>query len=380
MSTDALTARKEENSRLLREDVAERRTVFRGRPEVIALYTTEKCNLRCTMCARALGQGELQMPRALLGEICDQLFPPAKKVACSAAAGEPLLADFDLILDKALEHGVRVDVVTNGTELTAELYRRAAPVFDHVNVSVDTSVPEVYERIRAGGSFARLEANLRAVADERRRHPDGVLLSLSAVVLRSNLPHLPELVRFAGDVGVDGVILQDLHHTPAKSTPEEDPFTEPGLDAIHAVFDEMRAVAREVGISVAFSEFGQENLFLSPVREKYPNELLGPDLCSFVAQHIGVQPTGEVYPCCYPTDHRLGSLVDQTVDEVWNGESAQRLREAHYSRRGTLFCSGCGHAPHLPERRPARLLELLRDARLRYLHDRNPNRSRQARA
>ena len=66
--------RKIENSRLLREDLGRKATVFRGLPEVIAFHTTEKCNLRCIMCPRALGQGKLQLPRHRLAAICEAIY------------------------------------------------------------------------------------------------------------------------------------------------------------------------------------------------------------------------------------------------------------------------------------------------------------------
>jgi MoaA/NifB/PqqE/SkfB family radical SAM enzyme len=360
-----LMARKEANSRLLREDVARRATIFRGMPELIALHTTEICNLRCVMCPRSLGQGKLQLSRERLAAACDALFPTAKKVALSAAAGEPLLADFDLVLAKALEHEVKVDVVTNGTELTPERYLAAASVLDHVNVSVDSHLKDVYERIRVGGRFDRLERNLRGIADQRRSRPDGVLLSISAVVMRSTLSHLPGLVRFARELGVDGLILQRLSHS-VPAARDEDPFLLPdGAAAVTAMLGEVKAVAREVGQNVFVSDFGEPNLIVAPPREKVPPQILGKDLCWYLIQHFGVQPTGEVYPCCYPTDHRLGDLETEEPEAIWNGEPAQRLRAAHYAGRGSIFCAGCIQAPHLKSRLPRFLLEWLRARRMK---------------
>ncbi len=209
MTTLTPAQRKEENSLRLREDVERRATVMRGLPEIIAFHTTEKCNLRCVMCPRSMGQGKRQLPRDRLAAICDDFFPTARKVTLSAAAGEPLLADFDLVVEKALAHETRVDLVTNGLQLDAALYREVRPVFDHVGVSIDCHVSEVYESIRIGASFANLDQNLQAISEERRRNPDDVLWSLSAVVMRTTLPHLHGLVRYAHDLGVDGLI-QDL--------------------------------------------------------------------------------------------------------------------------------------------------------------------------
>ena len=373
MTSASRHARKEENSHLLREDVAQRRTELRALPEIVALHTTERCNLRCTMCVRSLRPGKVQLPRARLGAVCDRLFPTAKKAALSAAAGEPLIADFDLVLEKALAHEVRIDVVTNGTELTAEAYREAAPALDHVNVSLDTAVPELYEEIRVGARFAKVEANLRAIAEERRRRPDDVLLSLSAVVMRSTLPHLADLVRFAGTVEADGVIFQKLYHS-GKANPDEDPSEVPGPDAVLSAFEDAGRAAHETGTNLALSEFGVDNVLVRPVREKVAPELVDGGACSYVLQHFGVQPTGEVYPCFHPTDHLLGSVLEEDPVAIWNGRAARRLRAAHFTGRGTLFCTGCPHAPHLHPRWPASLVGGLRRIRMRIAHTRNRRR------
>lgn len=366
-----LAERKRENSRLLREDLARAREELRGLPEVIALHTTEKCNLRCVMCARSLEQGTRQLPRESLARVCDELFPTALKAALSAAAGEPLLADFDLVLEKALAWGVRLDLVTNGTELTLDRYRSAREAFDHVNVSVDAWERDVYERIRVGARFERVEAQLEEIAEERRRRPDDVLLSLSAVVMRSTLPHLASVVRFAGRLGLDGVILQRLHH-PGPFTADEDPLVELEPAAVVETLEALRPLARERGVNLFFSDLGLATELVREVREKVPPELVGAGLCSYLAHQLSVQPTGEVFACCYPTDHVLGDLRVQEPLEIWNGEPARALRRAHYSRRGTVFCSGCAHAPHLPARRPAKLVAWRRRRRLARLAGREP--------
>lgn len=373
MVTLPYQAEKETNSRLLREDLSLRSTELRGLPEVIGVHTTERCNLRCIMCPRSLGQGKLQLPRETLAKVLNELFPTAQKAALSAAAGEPLLADFDLVLGAATEYGVLLDIVTNGTVLTPDAYREAAPIFDHVNVSIDSHVPDIYARIRAGGTFAQVDDNLRGIAELRRSEPDDVLLSLSAVVMRSNLASLPDFVRYAASVGADGVILQHLRHE-VKATRDEDPQTDPGPAAIRKTLEATRSAARESGINLLLGDLSVENEMVKPLREKRPPILLGQGLCNFMAQQFAILPTGEVYPCCFPTDHILGNLMFQSPLEIWNGPAAQSLRAAHFSRAGTLFCRGCIHAPHLraPQGRfHLALVTWLRRQRMRLGHYRN---------
>lgn len=354
---------KERNSRALRASIAAGETALAGLPEVVALHTTERCNLRCVMCERSLGQGEKQLARDRLATLCDDLFPTARKVTLSAAKGEPLLADFDLIAGKALAHGVRIDLVTNGSELDADLYAAVAPAFDHVNVSIDAADPATYERIRRGARFDRLLANLQGIERHRRQHPDDVLLSLSAVVMRSTLPHLEQLVQLAAKVGFHGVILQPLSHS-GMDVGSEDPLRVMSREQLLARLAALRPVARAAAVHLFFANFALPPEIVGPLRAKVPGELTHPVACSYVLHHFGVQPDGRVFPCYVPTDHVLGDTNKESAASIWNGAAFRRLRAAHYARRGTVFCSGCLHAPGLPARRPRWLQDSLRRLRL----------------
>ena len=345
----ASAARKAENSRLLREDVAARRTAYRGLPEVVTLNHSDICNLRCIMCQRSLGQGKHRLDSAVLDHVVNELFPTARKAVLTTAGGDPLAVDFDFLLERALRFDVRLDVVTNGVLLSPDTYRRARPALDHLNVSLDSHVPAVYERIRAGSSFGRVWGTLEALAEERRRAPDGVLFSISAVVMKSNLPHLDAFLRAVAPLRPDGVVFQRLQHG-EKATPEEEPSASWSQAEIDAYLDAAVRTAEAIGMNLFLSEFRRPNVVPSPPRPKVPMTIEGQGLCWFLAQNFNVMYTGEVFPCCIPTDLCLGDVRYEDPVEIWNGEPFRRLRASHLDGKGNLFCSGCLHAPHLPAR------------------------------
>lgn len=345
-------AAKAANSQLLREDVAARRTVYRGLPEVVTLNHSDLCNLRCVMCQRSLAQGTHRLDRRTLDHVANELFPTAIKTVLTTAGGDPLAVDFEFLLARALHFGVRVDAVTNGVLLSPALYRETRSAFDHLNVSLDSHVPEVYERIRAGASFQRVWSNLEGIAAERRRSPDGALFSLSAVVMKSNLPHLADFLRAVAPLQPDGVVFQRLLHA-EKPTPEEEPSLAYDAAAIEGWFQDAERTAAELGLNLFLSEFRRPNVVPTPPRAKVPTTIEGQGLCWFLAQNFNVMYTGEVFPCCIPTDLCLGNVAHEDPAAIWNGAPMQQLRQQHLGGRGNLFCSGCLHAPHLPSPEPA---------------------------
>jgi MoaA/NifB/PqqE/SkfB family radical SAM enzyme len=360
-----------ENTQILREDLAGRRERFRALPTVVSFQTTEVCNLACIMCPRSLGPGTLRLDRAALRRVAEDLFPTAWKAILTGAAGEPLSSDFDLILDAALEFGVKMDVFTNGLLLTPELYAHARPALDQLNISLDASDPAIYEHIRAGARWERMLGVLEAIRDVRAAHPDDVILSFSAVVMRSNLQNLADFVRFSHRMGADVVVFQRLRHE-VKATYDEDPLVDPGRAAAAPFVESALAAAAEIGMNVHASEIGIAPFEPRPLRPKVPAwDGSQAETCWALAQNFGVMHDGHVYPCCVPTDHVFGNVLWERPAAIWNGEGARALRRAHFSRRGTLFCRGCLYAAGLEPRGPEWINKWLRLGRMAWAARRN---------
>lgn len=356
---------KERNSALLRQEIARGATRLESLPEVVNLNHTNICNLKCPFCVTTHEKYHSRLSRDVIERVADALFPSARK-AVLTMAGEPLAADFDLIADAARRFAVKLDMVTNAVLLTPRRYGEIRGVLDHLNVSLDSNVPEIYERLRSGASFEKVHAHLRGIQELRERDPDDVLLTLSAVVQRSNLEGLPDFVRFAGGLGVDGVLLQHLLET--RLTGEQDPDSNPGREVVNSHLREASRAAREAGVNLVFVGFPLPNVIVDPPRPRVAEPIASDGICGYLVQNFNVLFTGEVYPCCVPTDHVLGNVREQDPVEIWNGPAFVRLREAHRSKRGTPFCSGCGMAPHLKPRRPAWINERVKTARRWWRH------------
>lgn len=94
-------------------------------------------------------------------------------------------------------------------------------------------------------------------------------------------------------------------------------------------------------------------------------------MCWYLLRGVSIYDNGAAYPCNHPTDYCLGNVRKEDVRELWNGPTMRSLRRAHFSRQGTLFCSGCLHAAYLPKPEPSRLRDAAKTARLAVGHVRN---------
>jgi MoaA/NifB/PqqE/SkfB family radical SAM enzyme len=350
---DGYRTLKDLNSALLQQDMDRGSTFFRGLPEVVMLNHTNICNLRCVMCPRHDIPGDARLDRGVLEVLASRLFRTARKVGLAAAQAEPMAVDFEFLIESARRFGVRVDVTTNATLLTVAAYRAARGVIDHLDVSLDSHVPETYESIRIGARFDQVYANLCALRDERARVADDVLFTISAVVMTSNLEHLPGLVRFAKRLGAVGLILKKLN-SDVKATPEADPELHWGRDRVCKVLRTCREVALEERmnlLSLDSCAISDDAISVNPLPTRLPlkPQSIPRNVCWYLAHNFHVQYTGEVYPCIVPTPYVAGNVLRDDPIAIWNAPVLRGLRAAHFSRKGNSFCSGCSQAPHLPK-------------------------------
>ena len=66
----------------------------------------------------------------------------------------------------------------------------------HVNVSIESRVPAVYEKMRKGARFSIFHENWNLLVQALREHPDPTPVRYIAMVYRSNYRELPELVSY----------------------------------------------------------------------------------------------------------------------------------------------------------------------------------------
>ncbi|MHC4812427.1 MAG: radical SAM protein [Planctomycetota bacterium] len=385
---NALQQLKERNSRRLAEDVAQRRLVFRGMPQYVSLHTIDECNLRCIMCPRSFRPGRGKLGRATLARVCGELFPTLRRAIVAGHHGEPTMGDFDLIEAAALEYGVNLDVTTNGTLIDGEWYRRTRKALGVLSISLDSHIPEVYERIRVGSRWDRILRKLRSIAAVRASEPDDVIWTVSAVVMRSNINHLPEFVAFAAGLGVDAVTFQPLRQF-ERSIPEEDVLGGGQHDYHRGVasacpsplatesrakayllrqLDVAREAGRQHGVNIYTGDFQLPSLEVRPLSERVHGMSEATEFCRPLTQSLAIYHTGDGYPCCHPTDHIAGNVDRDSIRTIWNSRAMQNLRRAHFEAIGTLFCTGCIHAPYLGERSMSRVVDGVKTSRLAYQH------------
>ncbi len=132
-----------------------------------ALELTSRCNLRCGMCPMdVLDRPYEDAPWSMVEKVAREMSDLGLKLKYLHEMGEPLLY---ARLPEAIDLFPGVCVSTNATLLTEEKSRALlASSLSRIRLCIDTLRPEVYPKVRKGGRFEEVVANIRRFLEMSR--------------------------------------------------------------------------------------------------------------------------------------------------------------------------------------------------------------------
>lgn len=170
-------------------------TTLASLPSVTFVQPSYACNMACIMCnqaaVRAAGDPLGRSPKRLVDTILELEVQPEMVIL---QGGEPFVSPEALRVLQGLadrQAHTRVSINTNGSLLHHHWELLELLPYLSVNVSIDAGDASTYGRIRVGGSWERLRANLDEL---RERRQPGWILRAQHVLLRENLRTLPDLL------------------------------------------------------------------------------------------------------------------------------------------------------------------------------------------
>ncbi|WP_018686063.1 radical SAM/SPASM domain-containing protein [Actinokineospora enzanensis] len=282
-------------------------------PRVLCVEPTDGCNFACTSCVRPEGKAHLLDADDLVRWVDREPGPFRAAPVWVHFSGESLLhPGLSGILAVLRERGVGTMLSTNASRLD---HGRAAMLLDSglslIVFSLDAARADTFRRIRVGGDFDEVERNVRAFLDLRGDRP--------APTTQAQL--------VLGDQGLDEV-WEFLCRWAAE-----------GVDTV-----QLKRYSTRGGM-----------LGLPTARRGDPAlaQARGHTPCLDPWLNVVIRADGTVVPCCadFTGQLVLGSLHQQSLAEIWNGQAARALRTAHAT--GTdlpELCARCTDARTPAER------------------------------
>ena len=261
----------------------------------IYIEITNRCNLACPFCAPS-SRARTAMDAAAFAEVLRKIQGATRFIALHVL-GEPLLhPEFGELLALSREHGLEVNLTTNGTLLAR--HRPAlltAPALRQINISLH--------------GLGQLEREAAAA-------------------------HLHEIIDFAREAGRTTRLYLSLRlwNLGAGESGENGGWNTYLLERLTTAFalpalrpDDLRA---ERGIPLA------PRVFLNPEPQFAWPHPSGPDLggrgyCRGLRDHLAILVDGTVVPCCLDADGvlALGNIFAQSLDDLLAGPRARRMSE-----------------------------------------------------
>lgn len=306
-------------------------------PPSVQIEVTTLCNFKCITCSReSLPESRLNKStsKETIIRLLEEL-PDLREIKLQGL-GEPLMTPGieDLISTiRDRNSKVQIYTVTNGSLLLSEKYRDIALMVDDLRVSVDSSNPENFEKIRVNGNFQRVMDGIKLLVEQRNESKSSTSISMDFVATHLNYTEIPDLGNIAVSLGVDEVGIHEVEnfYIPAqKEYKDESAFVAESRKVSGAIRERTMALRKSLkahGIRVSYN--GSE-----PMKDK----------CNWPFNASFITSDGYLTSCSIrmdPTAHNFGNIFNESFKDIWNNKKYRDFRKAMISGGSNNVCDHC---------------------------------------
>lgn len=325
-------------------------------PTSLNLLMVDKCNAGCIMCGHDYKNCGTSAAITLekVKVIYEKLDMNQLVEVVYGGGGEPFLnpdladiAEYTRKVCPAVQHTVISNMIARCRQEDIDKMMRSRV---HFLVSVNAASQETFREVSGVDAFSTVCDNLSTLVASRKRLGCKVGISISIILMRQNVDELPEFIRLAKKLGVDGVKVVYVRIYPERYRTKSDGsiFIQPS-DSLYyhqkksnTRIEEAGRLAKELGVSFEH----QPSFGCSSAKQR---DCLEP----YRSLYIGFN--GELYPCaaseilfmhkvasgCYQS----GNILTQSIEDIWNNPFWQALRKTNCQKgREELVpeCLCCG--------------------------------------
>lgn len=296
-------------------------------PPIEAILEPSKlCNLKCDYCRR----GESGSVRQISGVgdhfTLDQFKVVLEKLRHIRKAnwigdGEPLVnPDFNKLIEMSAKKGIRTTFGTNGTLVTKEdvAFWKTHKVSE-ISVSLDSPMPEKFERMRPGANFDRVIQSCKLINEA------GINLQLQIILFAETVADIPKFVDLALKVGAWRIALPRPH--------------------LYGTLERYRASYPVPAVANPILKIALDKMKRAKIRwyePWYATTYFRRCMWPFLSPYI--QIGGTIQPCCFmqgknkmsnydgvayqvtSTSFEMGNILTDDFDKIWHGEAYKELR------------------------------------------------------
>lgn len=275
-------------------DFVKKKVFVSGLPIEIGIEMTNRCNLKCPMCAREEMTRPIgDMPMELLTKIIDEIKSYAELIYLHGD-GEPLLhRQIYEAICYARTNGLRVGLSTNATLLNSNNARLLLDSgLDYLILPVDGFTKETYEKIRVNAIYEQVVENISKFMELKKIRKAKTFVVIQFIEMEQNYKEKEAFFNYWKKYNPEVIRVKPI-------------------------------VALTGGKCIS--------------RIKSP--------CFYLWRQSMIDWDGTVFACCVDTNsvYSLGNVKDKSLREIWNGPLLTRLRQMHIENRQSQIsiCNTC---------------------------------------
>lgn len=339
-------------------------------PDNVSFTVTNACNLRCQMCGQWSKAGYVHKePERIKKEIrlsdwkrvTDELVTNDIFSVLLRGGEVFLYPDIIELIEYINGRGIFISIDTNGTVIEKHLKDLLRIGNMHLTFSID-GPEEIHDMVRGvPGSFQKTCQNILALNELEKESPNKISKSITFTVSPYSyrgLHHIPDIARsldirtitvvpyyyftsrteqeydrlIQNEFGCKAFSLKGFHHE--ESGIDTDAFKEEYrkyLENLNGVHNFPYMGSSREGFSV--------NDFVTWFQDT--TTWVGTQRCMNIERFIDIQPDGSVNFCTDFPDVAVGTILENSIKEIWNGEPAQKFRKFR-SDNLLPICVRCG--------------------------------------
>lgn len=324
---------------------------------VVMWNITRECNLRCKHCYINAKKGahpeELTLEEGIrfIDDLAEMEIP-----MIIFTGGEPLASrNFFPFAFYAKEKGVRATISTNGTLITTEVARllKAADI-RYVGVSLDAADPETHDKFRGVKGAWKM-----AIEGIKNAQKAGLRTGFRITIGKDNWDQVPALLDLAVKMKVPRFCVYHLVPTGRAKHIADWDVSKEEREKVLAFLYEKALELRDKEIEILTTDSPMDGVYIlerlkkeAPERVPHVRELLKvAGGCSIGNKVANVDYLGNVNPCHFAPQKKVGNIKEKSFREIWNSAPCallQDLRNQKAKLKGKCgicdykdVCGGC---------------------------------------
>lgn len=290
-------------------------------PVLSEIALTYRCQNKCVFCYASSPERGKALPGMTTDQVKKVLLAiknDAKVPTVSLTGGEPTLRkDIVEIVSYAKSIGLRVNLITNGIicGVTDLPYRLKEAGLDSAQVSIESSIPEVHDRV-----VGHPMAFKKTVDGFKKLKSLGIHTHINTTICKDNISYIDQLPKFAKEeLGLEyqsmNMVIRTGH---AQDHPDEVGYTE-----IARVLPKIKSECKKAGIKL---------VWYSPMPYCIINtvaEGIGGTSCAASDGLLSVAPDGSILPCS-SFENGVGNLLKEDFRDIWFNRQSLYFRKKEF--------------------------------------------------